>query len=331
VLIEGSRTNLLVRSQEFDNGAWSTNGATVTANTIAAPDGTTTADQITTTTTNGYIYPTISALFLAAGGATFVYSVFAKAGTATTITLLLGATANYVGTFNLSTGVASTSSANTTVSMTDAGSGWYRCVLTCAAVASIAYAEAQIGRVASGLTFSLWGAQLEAASFPSSYIPTVAAAATRAADVLSYTAGVSYPLQLWSEFERAVDTGGTGVLVQTDAGTDGNRAVLYVTSVDTFSAYVDASSLAQADVRVSGALAVGTVYKGAGRFSTNNVQAARGGSLGTEDTLVTIPTNPTTLYIGTDRTGQYAFGYHRRIAVIQGAGTDAQLQTVTGS
>jgi hypothetical protein len=158
-----ARYNQLTFSEQFDNAAWVKSNATVTANAGAAPDGTTTADQVTTTGADGYIIPS-SSLFAAAGGATFVYSVFAKAGTATTITLLLGATVNYVGTFNLSTGVASTSSANTTVSMTDAGSGWYRCVLTCAAVTSIGYAEAQIGRVASGLTFLVWGADLKTAA-----------------------------------------------------------------------------------------------------------------------------------------------------------------------
>ncbi len=45
--IEGSGTNLALRSQEFDNASWSKSGVTITANTTVAPDGTTTADTAT--------------------------------------------------------------------------------------------------------------------------------------------------------------------------------------------------------------------------------------------------------------------------------------------
>jgi hypothetical protein len=47
VLIEGARTNLLLRSQEFDNASWTKRGtAAITANAIAAPDGALTADLL---------------------------------------------------------------------------------------------------------------------------------------------------------------------------------------------------------------------------------------------------------------------------------------------
>jgi hypothetical protein len=329
VLIEGARTNLLVRSQEFDNAAWVKSNATVTANVGAAPDGTTTADQVTATGADGYIIPS-SSLFAAAGGATFVYSVFAKAGTATTITLLLGATANYVGTFNLSTGVASTSSANTTVSMTNAGSGWYRCVLTCAAVASIGYAEAQIGRVASGLTFSLWGAQLEQASFQSSYIPTVAAAATRAADSLVYTAGVSYPASLWCEFDRGVASALGQVALQLDGGDDTNRSTIRANASGEAEAVMASGAVTQAQMSVAGAMTPGTASKVGARYSTNSVQIARAGTLGTEDTSATVPAAITTLRLGARAAGdQYLFGYVARAAVFNSALTNANLQTVS--
>ena len=39
--------NLQPYSQEFDNGDWQKNNSSVSANSIAAPDGTTTADTIT--------------------------------------------------------------------------------------------------------------------------------------------------------------------------------------------------------------------------------------------------------------------------------------------
>jgi len=148
-------SNLALYSQDFDNAAWGKSTASVTANTSVAPDGTTTGDTVTSSGATGYVYPANTGLFAAAGGATYTYSVYAKAGTATSLTLLVAATATYSGTFNLSTGVSSTGTANTTVSMVDAGNGWWRCIITCASVANTAYTELQIGRVASTLTFLL--------------------------------------------------------------------------------------------------------------------------------------------------------------------------------
>lgn len=169
---QGSATtkrNLLAYTEEFDNAAWAkSSGTTATANQSVAPDGTTTADLVTSGGAAGYIFPP-TGLFAAAGGATYTYSAYAKAGTATTIRLLIAATGTYEGVYNLSTGVATTASANTTVSMLDVGNGWYRCILTCANVANTVYTEAQIGRVALGLTFSLWGAQLELGSSATTY------------------------------------------------------------------------------------------------------------------------------------------------------------------
>jgi hypothetical protein len=59
------------------------------------------------------------------------------------------------------------------------------------------------------------------------------------------------------------------------------------------------------------------------------MQIARGGTLGSEDTLVTLPATPTVLSVGLRNSSEPLFGYIRRIAVIQGAGTDANLVSMT--
>jgi hypothetical protein len=46
ILLEPAATNLALRSQEFDNPAWTTQASSVTANAAVAPDGTTTADSL---------------------------------------------------------------------------------------------------------------------------------------------------------------------------------------------------------------------------------------------------------------------------------------------
>ena len=190
LLLEPQRSNLALFSEQFDNAGWNKAAASVTANNSVSPDGYTNADLITSSGAAGYVYPSNTNVFAAAAGATYSYSVYLKAGTASIISLLVSATATYTGVFNLSTGVATTSTANTTASMSSVGNGWYRCVIVCASVANSAYSELQIGRVASGLTFSAYGAQLEAGAYATSYIPTLGASVTRGADAASKT-GIS--------------------------------------------------------------------------------------------------------------------------------------------
>jgi hypothetical protein len=46
LLVEEQRTNLLLRSEEFDNAYWLKSNATITSNTVIAPDGTLTGDKL---------------------------------------------------------------------------------------------------------------------------------------------------------------------------------------------------------------------------------------------------------------------------------------------
>ena len=54
LLIEKASTNLLLRSQEFDDASWLKTNANVTANLTTAPDGTLTADALIENTANGF-------------------------------------------------------------------------------------------------------------------------------------------------------------------------------------------------------------------------------------------------------------------------------------
>jgi hypothetical protein len=83
------------------------------------------------------------------------------------------------------------------------------------------------------------------------------------------------------------------------------------------------------DNSVSGAVAVGATTKTAVRVATNDGNVAKGGTLGTQDTSLTLPASPTRLVVGSNGSGGHSFGYIRRIAVIQGAGTDANLIAMT--
>lgn len=190
LLIEESRTNLLTYSEQFDNAAWIKQTCAVTANTVVAPDGTATGDKlISNSGTNGNLYRsnTLTAT-------SYTQTIYAKAGEWSW--LMLGAvTSGNAGVwFNLASGVIGTQNSGYVGSITPIGNGWYRCSVTFTATAaswfSVVFATNADGGLSIGNGYSgiyIWGAQLEAGSFATSYIPTVAAQVTRAADAASMT------------------------------------------------------------------------------------------------------------------------------------------------
>jgi hypothetical protein len=178
ILVEPQRTNLLTRSEEFNDSSWAVN-ATITANTAISPDGTQDADTILGT---GFIGKNI----LQSGIHTF--SVFAKAGTSNEIRLnVFDGTTDRGVYYNLSNGTI-TSSYGTIIAsnIVSYGNGWYRIIIT---TNNATRSYVQIHRDSAQTCF-IYGAQLEAGSYPTSYIPTTSASVTRNADEISKT-GIS--------------------------------------------------------------------------------------------------------------------------------------------
>lgn len=187
----------------------------------------------------------------------------------------------------------------------------------------------------TSLTLTITGdvrnVNLEAKLSSSTWISTAGASATRNGDVLTVSSpGVDYPLTLWIEYERAVDSGTAVTLLRVDDGTLDERAVLGINGSDLARTIVADGAVTQADVTVAGALAVNTIYKQAGAVSTNRVQSCVNGTLGTEDTVATMPATPSIIRFGSSEVGlTQPFVYIRRAAVFNTALSNANLQAVT--
>lgn len=187
LLIEEARTNLILQSQ-FASG-WTPTRSTLSANQIIAPDGTLTgAKIIEDTTANSHF---ISQAVTIANTTAYTCTFYAKAGGRNWVTLWvtnIGTSANTY--FDLQNGVLGSIGTGVTATITSVGNGWYRCSVTGTSISTstIAYigtATANNTNNVAGDGFSgvyIWGAQLEAGAFATSYIPTVASTVTRNAE-----------------------------------------------------------------------------------------------------------------------------------------------------
>jgi len=206
-----ARTNLVTYSSEFDNGAWTKNDSTVSGNVIIAPDGTLTGDKVvenTATTWHG-LSPASASL---TSGVTYTGSYFVKAAERMIVQLLFSSVTHGItkfANFNISNGTLGTVSGGT-AAIASVGNGWYRISFSSAATTtgSGACLIAMVPSTTSGRVQSytgdgtsgiyVWGAQLEAGSTPSSYIPTAGSTVTRAAETfLIPAANLPWPTETY--------------------------------------------------------------------------------------------------------------------------------------
>lgn len=195
LIIEAAATNLLTYSEQFDNAAWTKTNATITANSLAAPDGTTTADSFIEAAGSSQKYMRVS--LATVGPGTYTLSIYAKTLSGTRYLALefdAGGGETRRSFFDVANGTVTSNYNSAAGSITAIGGGWYRCAVTVTMVGAASSMWVYISNSSSSISgytgdgtsgLYLWGAQLETGTAATSYVKTVAAAVTRAADVVT--------------------------------------------------------------------------------------------------------------------------------------------------
>jgi hypothetical protein len=331
--IEEQRTNLLTYSSEFDNAFWVKAQTNVMENAANAPDGTLTADLVSPTAVllnHGVFRGTP----VSAGVHTL--SVYAKAQGASKV-LLYGGASGYGfdlanGTMSAVTGI----SAPQAYSITAVGNGWYRCSITVTTAPTEATfliletfaSTSYTGNVNKGIY--IWGAQLEAGAFPTSYIPTTTAQVTRAADNAVMT-GANFTSwynpsagTINAEFDVATTVGDFGMAVFSIAATSSNGYLLYKGSNQAgLFAYIDNNQSATLGNLIANTLAKATLaYNGVSNVGNLNGAAP----LSVPTTAVNLPTQ---LYIGSSFYGTRFSGRIKKLTYYPQRLSNAELVEIT--
>jgi hypothetical protein len=345
LLIEEQRTNLFTYSSEFDDAAWVKSQASITANTVVAPDGTLTGDKLVENTATAFrsAQQSISGV----SGTIYTITVYAKAAERTL--LRLGSPSSIFGTsatwqYDLTTGSVTTvaGTAGTSASAELVGNGWWRVRLTTIAATTTTTGSFTISlSTAGGGSYTgdgysglyIWGAQLEAGAFPTSYIPTVASQVTRSNDVASMT-GANFSSwfnnaegTLYAEANTPDNTGTFLRVAALSDGSAGTNVVYLAKSAGNARAFVVTNGVTQFSSNQG-------AWSGFGKFAvvykTNDAASVfNGGSAATGSSVVLPLINQIDIGRKAIGAGNELNGHIRKVSYYPIRITNVELQALT--
>jgi hypothetical protein len=354
LLIEKSSTNLFLNSSSPGVNTTSWNGptyVTIINNATTGPDGTASMVHVAASTGVSSEH-FVSQILTPAVSTTYTYSLYAKAAEYNTISLRVVYNNGFGDSsirVNLSTGTLTYSTNNMSVTgifIQSIGNGIYRIGYSFTTPAtnptsSLLFrlqlvdgtgATTFVGDGISGIY--VWGAQLEAQPFVTSYIATSTATAIRIPDLAKLPLGSWYNASAFSLLVEAqkntsADTG-YGCLVELNDGTASHRSLFYVglsTAALHFSAVTDVTA---------GTYTLSTPYKAAGAITgtsttTGTIAASLNGATAVTGTTTNLDsalyTNMNIGFIGGG--GNPMNGWIQRIAYYPVAFSNTQLQAMS--
>ena len=312
LLIEEQRSNLYTYSEQFENAIWGKDGTSISSNSVVAPDGNTTGDKLIENNSNAF--HGIAPAGVAGLNGSYVFSYYVRAA---------GRSWIYAGCYNATSkhalidieNMVVSTLTNATANISDIGNNWRRITISVTltnAEATFPYIYMTTSGTAGFVAYQgdgtsgidLWGAQLEAGAFVTSYIPTTSTAVTRSADVATIT-GANFS-SWWVASQGGVSANfrpstvsGTRPIIQYDDGT-ANEIITLRGNTTNPELYIVDGGTPQAQID-AGTIAANTDYRLTGWWATNDCKAKLDSGAIVTDTTATIPT-VTQARIGSDGT-----------------------------
>jgi hypothetical protein len=347
LLLEPSRTNLALRSEEFDNASWNKANASITSNVVISPDGSLSADKIIATATTGShaVFLSISS---ATSGLPYCYSFFAKAEEYTKTAIRIGGggySSQPMAVINLLNGTVISQQGFTSVSVSNFNNGWYKINAVFTATASVALNIQPIAdgfiTTADNYTYTgegtsgvyIWGAQLEQGSYATSYIPSLTGSqTTRSAETCNNAGDVNTFNDsegvLFAEIS-ALANDGTYRMISLSNGNIANSTNIQYSGVSNqIRARIENGGLPQADI--TSTVTSQTLFnKIAVLYKSNQFELWSNGFKVGEDTNGTPPSGLSELAFDNGAGSTPFYGNTKQIQYYDSALNDSDLETLT--
>jgi len=324
LLIEEERTNLAIYSEDLSNRVrWiSSPTGDETENATTAPDGLMTADRIYGQDPSGTV--TKYQNYTLTANTAHTFSIHAKKSDSDWIAIRafgFGASIDCYAWFNIADGTTGSTSGGTpdSTSVVDLSNGWYRCSLTITLAADttglfqlvVPEGDGVTGYSAPTVGVFLWGAQLEAGAFMSSYVPTSGSTETRSPDIASIT-GTNFSSwynqsegTVFAEFQPYSATGSQQIAGFTAGTSNSSR----------WGIWNDQLFIDQSGTQYSASLSPSTsLTKTAFAVAGNDAIGCSNGTLTAQDTNVVLPAVDN-FHVGRTSLGQNLYNGHiKRLA-----------------